>query len=379
MTSSASWATAASSSGPRTIRSAPLWSRCSIALTDLRRALVGAEGEDPGHRQVGEADGQREQRCGGPAVSPLQVVERDQERPVEGGALEQHLEVLQQPVALLGQRAKLRQRRSLEQRVRAVEQRGHQRRELDDPRAGLSRARAHPEREPPRDPDRLGQEASFAHTRLSLDEHHRPDTRAHAIKLNTDRREFSVPTANNGSAGGRQAQIRESTSLAEARFAVTRLRASGAHICGRAVGNDVCRDRGAGRRVLHRRLKSATLLWERPRGIPRSCDLSRPGAWPPSPWKTSHDHAIPDADRDETIQRMPMIDVYAAVGTFSDKDQLAQELASAVMRWEAVPEIPLFADNTAAFIHDLPAEAISNVAGRRRLRARAGAHAGRRS
>jgi phenylpyruvate tautomerase PptA (4-oxalocrotonate tautomerase family) len=59
-----------------------------------------------------------------------------------------------------------------------------------------------------------------------------------------------------------------------------------------------------------------------------------------------------------------MIDVYAAVGTFSDKHQLAQELAIAVVRWEAVPDIPLFADNTAAFIHDLPGEAISNVAGR---------------
>ena len=59
-----------------------------------------------------------------------------------------------------------------------------------------------------------------------------------------------------------------------------------------------------------------------------------------------------------------MIDVYSTAGTFSDKSRLAQELASAVMRWEAVPEIPVLADNTAAFIHDLPAEAISNVAGR---------------
>jgi phenylpyruvate tautomerase PptA (4-oxalocrotonate tautomerase family) len=59
-----------------------------------------------------------------------------------------------------------------------------------------------------------------------------------------------------------------------------------------------------------------------------------------------------------------MIDVYAATGTFSDKRSLAQELAAAVMRWEGVPDIPLFADNTTAFIHDLPAEAISNVAGR---------------
>ena len=61
---------------------------------------------------------------------------------------------------------------------------------------------------------------------------------------------------------------------------------------------------------------------------------------------------------------MPMIDVYAATGTFSDKRSVAQELAAAVMRWEGVPDIPLFADNTTAFIHDLPAEAISNVAGR---------------
>ena len=59
-----------------------------------------------------------------------------------------------------------------------------------------------------------------------------------------------------------------------------------------------------------------------------------------------------------------MIDVYAAAGSFSDKHRLARDLAGAVMRREAVPELPLFADNTAAFVHDLPAEAISNVAGR---------------
>ncbi len=33
------------------------------------------------------------------------------------------------------------------------------------------------------------------------------------------------------------------------------------------------------------------------------------------------------------------------------------------MRWEQVPELPLFANNTAAFIHELDAAAISNVAG----------------
>ena len=60
---------------------------------------------------------------------------------------------------------------------------------------------------------------------------------------------------------------------------------------------------------------------------------------------------------------MPMIDVYAAAGTFSDPHTLAKDLAAAVMRWEQVPELPLFENNTAAFIHDLDPTAISNVAG----------------
>jgi phenylpyruvate tautomerase PptA (4-oxalocrotonate tautomerase family) len=60
---------------------------------------------------------------------------------------------------------------------------------------------------------------------------------------------------------------------------------------------------------------------------------------------------------------MPMIDLYATAGTFADKHTLAQDLAAAVMRWEQVPELPLFANNTAAFIHDLDADAISNVTG----------------
>jgi phenylpyruvate tautomerase PptA (4-oxalocrotonate tautomerase family) len=60
---------------------------------------------------------------------------------------------------------------------------------------------------------------------------------------------------------------------------------------------------------------------------------------------------------------MPMIDVYATTGTFEDKRTLAKDVASAVMRWEKVPPIALFQENTAAFIHDLPEEAISNVSG----------------
>jgi phenylpyruvate tautomerase PptA (4-oxalocrotonate tautomerase family) len=60
---------------------------------------------------------------------------------------------------------------------------------------------------------------------------------------------------------------------------------------------------------------------------------------------------------------MPMIDVYASAGTFPDPHTLARDLAAAVMRWEQVPDLPLFANNTAAFIHAMDATAISNVAG----------------
>jgi hypothetical protein len=60
---------------------------------------------------------------------------------------------------------------------------------------------------------------------------------------------------------------------------------------------------------------------------------------------------------------MPMIDVYAADGTFDDKHTLTQDLASAVMRWERAPDLALFRNNTAAFIHELPENAIANVNG----------------
>jgi phenylpyruvate tautomerase PptA (4-oxalocrotonate tautomerase family) len=62
---------------------------------------------------------------------------------------------------------------------------------------------------------------------------------------------------------------------------------------------------------------------------------------------------------------MPMIDVYAKAGTFADKGSLARELAAAVMRWEKVPDLPLFRKNTAAFVHDLPGDSLSNVDGDR--------------
>lgn len=62
---------------------------------------------------------------------------------------------------------------------------------------------------------------------------------------------------------------------------------------------------------------------------------------------------------------MPMIDVYSVTGTFADKHRLARDLAAAVMKWEKVPELALFKKNTAAFVHDLPTDSLSNVDGDR--------------
>jgi len=60
---------------------------------------------------------------------------------------------------------------------------------------------------------------------------------------------------------------------------------------------------------------------------------------------------------------MPMIDVYAARGTFADPKALARELASTLMKIEQVPDIPMFRKNTAGFVHELAEGALSNVDG----------------
>lgn len=60
---------------------------------------------------------------------------------------------------------------------------------------------------------------------------------------------------------------------------------------------------------------------------------------------------------------MPMIDIYAPAGTFPDRAELAREAAAIVMEVEQVPDIAMFRDNTAAFVHELRADSISNVEG----------------
>ena len=60
---------------------------------------------------------------------------------------------------------------------------------------------------------------------------------------------------------------------------------------------------------------------------------------------------------------MPMIDIYANLGLFADPHKLAREAASLVKTIEQVPDIAMFRKNTAAFIHQSPEGAISNVDG----------------
>jgi phenylpyruvate tautomerase PptA (4-oxalocrotonate tautomerase family) len=60
---------------------------------------------------------------------------------------------------------------------------------------------------------------------------------------------------------------------------------------------------------------------------------------------------------------MPMIDVYATAGTFGDPKALAKALATELMTIEQVPDIPMFRKNTAAFLHEMSPQSLSNVDG----------------
>lgn len=60
---------------------------------------------------------------------------------------------------------------------------------------------------------------------------------------------------------------------------------------------------------------------------------------------------------------MPMIDIYAPKETFTDKKGLAQAAAQLMMQVEEVPQIDMFKQNTAGFVHDLDVDSYANAAG----------------
>jgi len=60
---------------------------------------------------------------------------------------------------------------------------------------------------------------------------------------------------------------------------------------------------------------------------------------------------------------MPIVDVYATAGTFSDLHGLALRLAAVVGDVEGFPDTPMFRRSTAAYIHEWPGSAFCNVDG----------------
>src|SRR6266571_3969915 len=73
--------------------------------------------------------------------------------------------------------------------------------------------------------------------------------------------------------------------------------------------------------------------------------------------------SISSTDSDRKGKAMPMIDIYAVAGTFANTKQLAIDAANTVKAIEGVPNIPMFRQNTAAFVHELPQGTLANVDG----------------
>src|SRR5207245_11388508 len=78
--------------------------------------------------------------------------------------------------------------------------------------------------------------------------------------------------------------------------------------------------------------------------------------------KPRGDRSSPGSSR-ARANSLPMIDVYAPARTFRDRAKLVRALATAVMTIERVPNIPLIRQNTAAFVHELTPDTLSNVDG----------------
>src|SRR5260370_17961503 len=69
---------------------------------------------------------------GGAAVGPLEVVEADHERRLHRGPLEERLDVVEDPVALLGRADELRELRKIHEGHISAEDPIHQRGQFDD-------------------------------------------------------------------------------------------------------------------------------------------------------------------------------------------------------------------------------------------------------
>ena len=133
------------------------------------RRLTGAERHEPHDGMPRERRRERAEALDRPRVGPLEVVEHDEHRRGGRAALEQLLELLEQPVALLGNRLQVG---AAQQRLGPVEQRGEQRSHRDHGLPGARAAAAGGDAEPAGDPQRLVEQPRLAQPGGALDEQH---------------------------------------------------------------------------------------------------------------------------------------------------------------------------------------------------------------
>src|SRR5258706_7767666 len=116
-----------------------------------------------------------------------------------------------------------------------------------------------------------------------------------------------------------------------------------------------------GRAFISHLLSADRVTGRRKRRIPPQSSTNRPESYHTT--QASFKSASLARNPDEGGLAVPMIDVYATAGTFAYPHQLAHDLATTLMKIEQAPDIPMFRQNTPAFIHELPDANISNVEG----------------
>ena len=159
---------------------------------ERRRFARRPEGDDPRDRQSHESHRQGANRRRRPAVCPLGIVDGDQERRLERRALEQLLQVSQQPEPLLGVRVERGEPVVVEQRLRTVEQRCQQCRELDDRLVRIGGAAPHSDAEATSHRRHLREQAALAHAGGALDDEHGLGAVGEAFELGSNQRELRV-------------------------------------------------------------------------------------------------------------------------------------------------------------------------------------------
>ena len=178
-------------------------------LEILDRAAGAAPSPGPGGRRRSRRPAGRRGGRAAPAAPP-----RSRCRPTAGrrarsaaaaerGSLEHRLQVLQQPVPLLGQRVQLAPR-SLEQRLEPSNSAVISGASSTTLSTGLGRAGCRPGTRAGARPAPPPPAAGSCPCPAPFDQHHRAGARPHAVELNTDRGELGIPAADRRSRNRRR-------------------------------------------------------------------------------------------------------------------------------------------------------------------------------